>query len=135
MPRRNSPAAVPPQLERLARREREVATIVYAYGPMTASQVQERLSDEISNGAVRSMLVRLVGKGILTRRWGRRGRGQTFIYAPAITSDDLKFDVIRRVTVEFFDGSLVDVATTVAALLCVGNGVMAQPTLPTFSLR
>lgn len=129
LPSRKIDATLPMQVQRLAVREREVAAIVYANGATTANEVQKRLSDEISNGAVRSMLVRLVAKGILARRWGKRGRGQNFIYTPAITSDDLKHDAIKRVTVEYFNGSLVDVAITVADLLRVANGVSAQAIL------
>ena len=105
------------QLEGLATRERQVAKIVYANGPITANAVQQRLYPEISNGAVRSMLVRLVAKGILSRRWGKRGRSQNFLYFPAITNDHLKFGAIRRLSDEYFSGSLLDVAVALIDLL------------------
>lgn len=105
------------QLEGLPARERQVARIVYANGPMTANAVQQRLLPEISNGAVRSMLVRLVAKGILSRRWGERGRSQNFLYFPAITNEQLRFGAIKRLSDEYFSGSLLDVAVALIDLL------------------
>jgi predicted transcriptional regulator len=106
-----------PQLEKLAWREREVATIVYRHGASTANEVQARLSGPISNGAVRSMLVRLVGKGILMRRWGKRGRGQEYVYLPVITPAEVKHRALVEVSEKYFEGSLSAVALGVLELI------------------
>lgn len=98
--------ALPPQIVRLPFREREVASIVYREGVCTAKQVQALLSTSMSNGAVRSMLVRLVKKGHLARNWGQRGRGHQFLYFPAESSDVTKMKVLEKVAVAFFNGSL-----------------------------
>ena len=100
------------QLMRLAAREREVAAIVYAQAGATAKQVEAQLSAAMTNSAVRSMLVRLVRKGILTRRAiaGVRGRGQEYLYLPALTGPELKIRALRRLSDDFFDGSLADAA-------------------------
>ena len=67
------------EVERLARREREVAEAVYALGEASAGEIASCLSDPLSNSAVRSMLGRLEAKGVLRHR--RKGR--KFYYRPA----------------------------------------------------
>lgn len=113
----------PPQLKKLAQREREVASIIYDRGPCTANEVQTCLSVQISNGAVRSMLVRLVRKGILERRWGKRGRGHEYLYLPAIMPADVKQRALIELTENYFDGSLTAVAMGVLELI---NGELSK---------
>ena len=108
---------LPPEVLMLAAREREVATIVYEHGAPTAKYVMSCLSKELSNGAVRSMLVRLVNKGVIRRGWGSRGRGREFIYMPAVTPEEVRWNALRILTDRYFDGSLLAVARTVFALL------------------
>ena len=67
---------LPIEVTRLNRREREIATVVYALHAGTAEDVCFNLSDELNNASVRSMLNRLVEKGILRRT--RSGRA--FVY-------------------------------------------------------
>jgi predicted transcriptional regulator len=118
-----SPAAIAPQLPRqvlaLASREREVAAIVYAQTSATARQVEGQLSTIMTNSAVRSMLVRLVRKGILSRRaiGGKRGRGQEYLYLPALTEADLKIRALKRLSEDFFDGSLSEAAQLLQMLV------------------
>ena len=118
-----SPAAITPQLPRqvltLASREREVATIVYAQTSATARQVEGQLSTIMTNSAVRSMLVRLVRKGILSRRAiaGKRGRGQEYLYLPALTEADLKIRALKRLSEDFFNGSLSEAAQLLQMLV------------------
>lgn len=101
---------MPPEVEKLAERERQVATLVYSRGACTAKQVQAQLSPQISNGAVRSMLVRLVAKGVLRRHHGRRGRGQEFVYVPRITPTHVKVVTLKTLADQHFDGSLFHLA-------------------------
>jgi len=51
---------LPIEVTRLNRREREIATVVYALHAGTAEDVCFNLSDELNNASVRSMLTRLV---------------------------------------------------------------------------
>jgi predicted transcriptional regulator len=110
---------VPRQVLRLASREREVATIVYAQTGATARQVEAQLSTVMTNSAVRSMLSRLVRKGILSRRAieGTRGRGQEFLYLPALTEADLKMRALKRLSEDFFAGSLTETARLLQLLV------------------
>lgn len=98
---------LPPQVTRLAQREREIATFIYEEGACTAKDLEPRISPPISNGALRSMLVRLVNKGILRREWGKRGRGQQFVYVPSITPDEVRRRAIRQLSDLYFEGSLL----------------------------
>ncbi len=107
----------PPHLDRLPPREREVARIVYDYGACTANQVQALLATPISNGAIRSMLVRLIRKNILRRRWGARGRGREHVYMPALMPSDVQRHILLEVSEKFFDGSLKATVLTALDLL------------------
>jgi predicted transcriptional regulator len=93
-----------PLLTRLPPREQELATIVYLNTSITATEVEAALSSEITNAAVRSMLTRLVAKGVL-RRTKREGK---FFYAPALLLPDVQDRALERVIDEFFGGSFVD---------------------------
>jgi predicted transcriptional regulator len=115
---------LPPQVARLAKREREIAAVVYGEGACTAKEIEPRIFPPISNGALRSMLVRLVNKGILKRKWGKRGRGQQFIYVPSITSVEVKRRAIQQVSDLYFDGSLLTMMLEVFAAL-EGEGEIA----------
>jgi predicted transcriptional regulator len=95
-------------LHRLARREREVAEIVFARGEASAVDVGRALSDPISNAAVRSMLTRLEAKGVLSRR----KQGKRFFYAPAGTDPAVRDASLRWLALEHFGGSLARLAAT-----------------------
>lgn len=106
---------LPAEVQKLFSREREVATIVYARGSATATDVQGRLSTRLSNGAVRSMLQRLVCKGILTRR--RRGRHGAYVYLPALTTALVRENALVQLADEYFAGSLHRAALAMVNLL------------------
>jgi predicted transcriptional regulator len=108
---------LPASVLNLAGREREVATIVYERGAATARAVEASLSVRITNAAIRSMLQRLVRKGILTREFGARGRRQSAVYMPAVTLDHVKNDAIETICRRYFDGSLLNVALRVLDLM------------------
>ena len=60
-------------IRHLARRERQVAERVGWIGEASAEEVRAALPDPLSNAAVRSMLRRLVAKGLLARcKLGRK---------------------------------------------------------------
>ena len=109
---------LPASVLNLASREREVATIVYERGAATARAVEAALSVRITNAAIcRSMLQRLVAKGVLTREFGARGRRLSAVYMPAVTLDHVKDDAIETICRRYFDGSLLNVAIRVLDLL------------------
>jgi predicted transcriptional regulator len=122
------PSVFPPEILRLYRREREVAELVYVRRQATAKQVQAELSDPLSSPAVRSMLNRLVGKGILTRH---RCEGNTeYTYEPAISYVSSRERAVRQLADDYFDGSLAEVAASILRLSREpGQGEFGQQSL------
>jgi predicted transcriptional regulator len=88
---------------RLPAREREIASIVYAYPGITAKDVEAALPDPMGNSAVRALLRRLVGKGIVRCT---RTMEKAFLYSPALALPEVQDRVLERVAEDFFDGSL-----------------------------
>lgn len=116
-PANPSSAIIPKAVIELAGREREVATIVYEQGPCTAKFVQAGLSVPLSSGAVRSMLTRLVKKGLLAREGGCRGAYGEAVYHGSVTPDDLGTAAIRAICSRYFEGSLLKVALSALEML------------------
>jgi predicted transcriptional regulator len=108
---------LPPQVSLLAPREREIAQIIYVEGSSTAKHVQSRLSCPISGSAIRSMLKRLVNKGILDQQLAGQGRRQWHLYTPAITSEMVQVAVLEQVIEQYFRGSVCQAAKVVVGLL------------------
>jgi predicted transcriptional regulator len=100
-------------VRKLASRERQIAAIIYERGCMTAKELEQLLEPRLSNGAIRSMLLRLVHKGILRRHSGKVGRGQSFVYVPAITPQETKERALTRLSQDYFDGSLLKMAVEI----------------------
>lgn len=117
---------LPPQIQLLAWRERQIASIIYREGPMTAKALQARLADELTNAAIRSMLVRLCTKRILRRRkrtilCKEGARRVAFLYLPAIGTDDVVQSALRQFAEDYFGGSLLMVAQASIGLLRDGS--------------
>lgn len=104
---------LPIEVTRLNRREREIATVVYALHAGTAEDVCFNLSDELNNASVRSMLNRLVEKGILRRT--RSGRA--FVYLPAVTWADSGTSALKRFVEDYFDGCPAKAAASMGRYL------------------
>ena len=103
-----------PEIDRLFPLEREIAELVYARGCVTAKEVEAGLSRPLSNPAVRSMLNRLVRKGLLVRH--ELKPPSAFVYGPAITRAAAEENAIRQCAEDFFGGSIDQVATDLAQL-------------------
>jgi len=103
---------LPKEVLNLFRRERELAEIVYHGGPATAKDVQARLRDPLSNAATRSMLNRLVRKGVLDRDRGLECVEYT--YRPAIDRTKSRERALRQLAEDFFGGSLAEAAAAIA---------------------
>ena len=123
---------LPPQIQLLSWRERQIASIIYREGPMTAKALQARLADDLSNAAIRSMLVRLCGKQILRRRkrtveCKEGARRVAFIYLPALETDDVRQTALRQLAEDYFGGSLLMVAQASIGLLHDGPAAESKP--------
>jgi predicted transcriptional regulator len=113
--------AGPAILSRLPPRERQVAAIVYRRGIATASDVCRLLPDAITNAAVRSMLSRLIAKGVVVRRRD----GKRFHYLPSLV-DTEREQALRRVSLRYFNGNLKQAAAALATLI-VADAAQFQP--------
>lgn len=113
--------AGPAALNRLPPRERQVARIVHRCGVATAADVCRLLPDAITNAAVRSMLSRLVAKGVLIRRRD----GKRFQYLPAAV-DTKREEALRRVSRQHFDGNLEQAAAALATLIVADTAALQR---------
>ena len=102
-----------PALCRLPAREQELATIIYLDGEATATELEKALSASITNSAIRSMLTRLVAKGILRSR----KEGKKFVYRPAVFDERTRELALTRVTEDYFDGSLASATMCLLRML------------------
>jgi predicted transcriptional regulator len=104
----------PLDVGRLYRREREIAGIVYRQGLATANDIRDGLDDPLSSAAVRSMLNRLVRKGILSQL--KCGQNGAFVYGPAQSLFSARELQLRRFADDFYDGSLDRLAKAIGDL-------------------
>lgn len=107
------PVSLPREVELLSSREREIATIVYHSRAATANEVCDNLSASLANASVRSMLNRLIAKGILKRTLS----GNAFVYLPALTAGESRALALRRFADDYFAGSLQQAAVAMRDLL------------------
>ena len=108
---------IPPQVQALASRERQVASMVYVEGAITASEIERRLRPPARNATVRKMLSRLMEKGIVRREQNLRGRGRECIYLPAVTPLRARRTALMEVVSRYFDDSLEDLIAEARSLL------------------
>jgi predicted transcriptional regulator len=98
-------------IDSLPRREREIFEIL-CRGEMTAAQVREAMADPPSYSAVRTMLARLVGKGLASHRTVDNAYVYNSVPRPAAVRDSALKQVVRT----FFDGSAASAATALLGL-------------------
>lgn len=92
----------------LSRREREIMDILYRDGALTANEVVERLEDQPSNSAVRTLLRILETKGHVKRQED----GMRYLYKPAVSREKARRSALKHVLSTFFDGSPETVVST-----------------------
>ena len=97
--------------DKLSRREREILDALYALGDSAdAEQIRGRLTDPPSYSAVRAMLAKLEGKGVIRHR----AEGLRYIYSPVTSRTAAQKKAVSQLMRVFFGGSASDAA---AALL------------------
>jgi len=82
--------------------ERDVLTIVWRLGNVTADQVREELGRPLKDSTIRTVLRRLEEKGYLTHATENR----TFIYRPAESRQKVAGRAVKRIVDWFCDGSV-----------------------------
>lgn len=96
----------------LPRRERELFEILCSAGEATAADLRERMTDPPSYSAVRTLLSRLAGKGLIHHRVV----DQTYVYRSAPQAEKVQESVLRQMVKNFFDGSAASAATALLGL-------------------
>ncbi|MEO0500523.1 MAG: BlaI/MecI/CopY family transcriptional regulator [Pseudomonadota bacterium] len=103
-----------PTLAALPRRERELFELLVTAGRATAAELHDAMPDPPSYSAVRALLARLEGRGLIRRQRSR----PSIQYAPVPQKAALREGALKSVVSTFFQGSPVAAAT---ALLGMGR--------------
>jgi predicted transcriptional regulator len=85
----------------LSRRERQIMDILFALGRATGPEIQERLPDQPSYSAVRTILRVLERKGHIRHV----EEGLRYVYLPVVERETAKQSAIQRLISTFFEGS------------------------------
>ena len=82
--------------------ERDILSIVWRLGSVTAEEVREELKRPLKDSTVRTVLRRLEEKGYLDHSVENR----TFLYRPAETRQRVASRAVNRIVDWFYDGSI-----------------------------
>jgi predicted transcriptional regulator len=96
----------------LPRREREIFEILCSAGEATAAQVRETMDDPPSYSAVRTMLGRLEGKGLVKHRV----QDQAYVYKSVPQPAKIRESALQQMVKTFFNGSAASAATALLGL-------------------
>jgi predicted transcriptional regulator len=96
----------------LPRREREIFEILCGLESATAAELRARMADPPSNSAVRTLLARLEGRGLVRHREA----DQAYVYEVVPEEADVRASALRQVVRTLFDGSAVRAATALLGL-------------------
>lgn len=99
-------------IESLPRREREVFEVLCGLETGTASAVRAALNDPPSDSAVRTLLGRLVAKGLVVHETVN----QAYVYSPAPAAGSVAEGAMQRLVRTFFDGSAANAATALLGM-------------------
>lgn len=99
-------------MERIGEAEFAVMEVLWADSPLTASDVAARVPAERkwSDRTVKTMLARLLGKGILTHEED----GRRYLYRPAIAKEDYVAQESGRLIDRLFGGSVTPLVAHLA---------------------
>ena len=101
---RELPHNLPPEVRTLFSREQEIAAIVYRNGVSTAKNVEDQMESPPTNASIRTMLNRLVRKGILLGC--RAGTTGPILYVPALAEPFARCAAIKTFAGDFYGGDL-----------------------------
>jgi predicted transcriptional regulator len=96
----------------LPRREREIFETLLALGEATAADIRRAMADPPSHSAVRTMLARLEGKGMV----GHRVEDQAYVYRSVPQPAKVREGALQQLVKTFFDGSAASAATALLGL-------------------
>ncbi|HEY0414017.1 MAG TPA: BlaI/MecI/CopY family transcriptional regulator [Allosphingosinicella sp.] len=99
-------------IEGLPRREREIFEIVCSIGEATAAEVRAAMADPPSQSAVRTLLARLEGRGLLRHHLAE----QSYVYRSVPQPAKVRESALRQLVKTFFNGSAASAATALLGL-------------------
>lgn len=99
-------------IESLPRREREVFEILCGLEEATAAGVRNAMSDAPSDSAVRTLLARLVAKGLVAHK----SVNQAYVYSPAPRTEEVAEGALQKLVQTFFQGSAASAATALLGM-------------------
>jgi predicted transcriptional regulator len=108
-------ARLPSAVTKLCPRMREIATVVYLAGGATVREIQAGIEDPPTLCGIRTLLNRLVLKGIIRRR--RSGRHTEVFYLPAVLTPEVEQVVLGRFVEHHFEGSVASALQTISRLV------------------
>jgi predicted transcriptional regulator len=110
----------------LSRRERQLMSALYAYGPATVSEILERIPDPPSYSAVRATLRVLEDKGYVSHEVD----GRRYLYRPTVATESARSAALAELVRTYFAGSAEQAAV---ALLRMSDASEARSTLERLS--
>ena len=96
----------------LPRREREIFEILCSAGEATAAEIRERMAEPPSYSAVRTLLGRLEGRGLIAHRLA----DQAYVYRSVPQAEEVQETALRQLVRNFFNGSAASAATALVGL-------------------
>jgi predicted transcriptional regulator len=96
----------------LPRREREIFEILCSAGEASAAEIRRAMDDPPSHSAVRTLLARLEGRGLVRHR----AEEQTYVYRSVPQPAKVRESALNQLVKTFFDGSAASAATALLGL-------------------
>jgi predicted transcriptional regulator len=99
-------------IDSLPRREREIFELLCSAGEATAAEIRAAMADPPSYSAVRTLLARLEGRGLVKHR----AVDQAYVYKSVPQASKVRESALRQMVKTFFDGSAASAATALLGL-------------------
>ena len=99
-------------IDSLPRREREIFELLCSRGEATAAEIRADMADPPSYSAVRTLLARLEGRGLVRHRTV----DQAYVYKSVPQAAKVRESAMRQLVRQFFDGSAASAATALLGL-------------------
>lgn len=99
-------------IDSLPRRERELFELLCSAGQATAAELRAAMKDPPSYSAVRTLLARLEGRGMVRHSVA----DQTYVYSSVARPAKVRESALNQMVKTFFDGSAASAATALLGL-------------------
>ena len=99
-------------IDSLPRRERELFELLCSAGQATAAELRAAMKDPPSYSAVRTLLARLEGRGMVRHSVA----DQTYVYSSVPQPATVRESALKSMVRTFFDGSAANAATALLGL-------------------